>query len=238
VPLQRQIVVIWVIATLIAATGGATGPAMSRAQAVETDSTAAPADTLTTAPADSLRSITVTDSLGIPGTLKGQSDYDPLKMKQTLGRMGSSEVVGRTTWERKKNPRTAIICSMLLPGLGQTYNGRRLKVGLMVGFTSFYAGRMILNWHSYQAYALERDQYTPGSFKYRQADQYAGFYKEEARTYMWWTGAVWLIGLLDSWIDAHLYDVREYTPPPPKTEVPRTEDSVSYLTVGFGLSFK
>jgi hypothetical protein len=238
VPLQRQIVVIWVIAALMAATGGATGPAQSRAQAAETDTTAAPPDT-TAAPGDSIRTITVTDSLGIPGTLKGQSDYDPVKMKEILGRMGSSEVAGRTTWERKKNPRTAMICSMLLPGLGQTYNGRRLKVGLMVGFTSYYAGNMVLNWHRYEAYAVERDQYPPGTLNYHQADQLAAFYKEEARTYLWWTGAVWLIGILDSWIDAHLYDVREYTPPPPpKADVPRTEDSMSYLTVGFGLSLK
>lgn len=238
VPLQRQIVVIWVIAALMAATGAA-GPAPSRAQAAATDTTAVRADTTAAAPVDSLRSITVTDSLGIPGTLKGKSDYDPVEMKEILGRMGSSEVEGRTTWERKKNPRTAMICSMLLPGLGQTYNGRRLKVGLMVGFTSFYAGRMILNWKNYEAYTVERDQYTPGSFNYRQADQLAAFYKEEARTYMWWTGAVWLIGILDSWIDAHLYDVREYTPPPPPDAgVPHTGGEVSYLTLGFGLSFK
>jgi hypothetical protein len=33
--------------------------------------------------------------------------------------------------------------------------------------------------------------------------------------------------------------VREYTPPPPpRADVPRTEDSMSYLTVGFGLSLK
>ena len=27
-----------------------------------------------------------------------------------------------------------MLCHTLLPGLGQVYNGRRLKVGLMVGF--------------------------------------------------------------------------------------------------------
>jgi hypothetical protein len=48
-----------------------------------------------------------------------------------------------------------------------------------------------------------------------------------------------LLGLLDSWIDAHLYDVREYTPPPPpENNVPATGDEVSYLTLGFKLSFK
>jgi hypothetical protein len=162
-------------------------------------------------------------------------------MKEILGRMGSSEVEGRTTWERKKNPRTALLCSMVLPGLGQTYNGRRLKVGLMVGFASYYMGTMILHWHRYEAYALERDLAEPGSGEAQFAGELADFYKEEARTYLWWSGAVWLIGLLDAWIDAHLYDVRAYTPPPPPADagVPRTEDGgTSYLTVGIGLSLK
>lgn len=189
---------------------------------------------------DSTRAITVTDSLGIPGTLKGQTEYDPLEVKDTLRRMGSNEVLGQTTWERKKNPRTALICSMVLPGLGQTYNGRRLKVGLMVGASSYYIGNIILNWRRYQRYSLERDLSEPGSRDERFNGDLAVFYKEEARTYLWWSGAVWLLGLLDSWIDAHLYDVREYTPPPPPaTAVPRTEGGqVSYLTVGIGLSFK
>ena len=191
-------------------------------------------------PGDSLRSVTVTDSLGIPGTLRGQTDYDPLRMKEVLGRMGSSEVAGKTTWERKKNPRTALICSALLPGLGQTYNGRRLKVGLMVGFMSYYVGNMILDWHRYEAYSQEADQAPPGSLAQRQANDLAQFYKEGARTYLWWSGAAWLIGLLDSWIDAHLYDVRAYTPPPPPKEgVPQAgAGETGYITVGIGLSLK
>jgi hypothetical protein len=232
-----------VVSFLFAALLGAI--ATSRAQVAALDTTAA-ADTTTAAfdstvaPVDSLRAITVDDSLGIPGTLKGSTGYDPVQMKEVLGRMGSSEVEGRTTWERKKNPRTAMICSALLPGLGQTYNGRRLKVGLMVGFASYYMGNMVLSWQAYEAYSLERESYAPGSTEYRVAGAYADAYKEDARSFLWWSGAVWLIGILDSWIDAHLYDVREYTPPrPPDAGVPRTESGeVSYLTIGFGLSFK
>ena len=45
--------------------------------------------------------------------------------------------------------------------------------------------------------------------------------------------------MLDSWIDAHLYDVRSYTPPPPPEDaVPRAvNEHVSYLTLGFDLEF-
>jgi len=233
--LTRSIVVLCLIA-VVAGQGSTAGFAQGAAadsSVVRPDSTAAAAEV------DSLRAVTVSDSLGIPGTLEGQTTYDPAEMKEILGRMGSSEVAGRTTWERKKNPRTALICSMVLPGLGQTYNGRRLKVGLMAGFMSYYVGNMILSWHSYQEYDLARSQLDPSTLAYRQTGQLADFYKEEARTYLWWSGACWLIGLLDSWIDAHLYDVRAYTPPPPESSTPQSGGGeVNYLTVGFGLSIK
>lgn len=228
--MRSSIVVIWVIAALA-------GPAVvpvCRAQVAVPDTTAP-----SVVPPDSIRTIVITDSLGVPGTLKGQSDYDPVRMKEILQRMGASEVTGRTAWERRKNPRTAMLCSMLLPGLGQTYNGRRLKVGLMVGAASFYMGNSWLNWRRHEAASLRRESATPGSGEYRLQGQLSEFYKEEARTYLWWSGAAWLIGLVDSWIDAHLYDVREYTPPrPPDESVPRIESETSYLTVGIGLSLK
>ena len=233
--LRRSIVVVCITAALVApGPGGAV-----RAQTAAADSAAVAVDS-TRAASDSLRAVTVSDSLGIPGTLQGQTGYDPAAMKATLNRMGSGEVAGSTTWERKKNPRTALICSMVLPGLGQTYNGRRLKVGLMVGFMSYYVGNMILSWHTYQEYDLAQSQLDPSTLQYRQAGELADFYKEQARTYLWWSGAAWLIGLLDSWIDAHLYDVRAYTPPPaPQAGMPQAGGGdASYLTLGFGISIK
>jgi len=161
-------------------------------------------------------------------------------VKEMLRRMGSSEVAGRTEWERKKNPQVAMLCSALLPGLGQTYNGRRLKVGVMLGFTTFYVGSAWNNWKRYEASIARRDMLTPGSTAFVNENARADFWKEEARTYLWWSGAVWLIGILDSWIDAHLYDVREYTPParPETSGLSSTGVPESYLTVGFTLDWK
>ena len=198
----------------------------------------APADT---SAADSLRAVIVEDSLGIPGTLKGQTvEQTPEETKEILRRMGSSEVEGRTEWERKKNPKVAMLCSALLPGLGQTYNGRRLKVGLMVGASYYYFSRTWLNWRSYERSLVRRDAASPGSPTFRREAENADFYKEEARTFLWWSGAVWLIGILDSWIDAHIYDVREYTPPEHTsiTGLPSSEGPGSYMTIGFDLDWE
>ncbi|HEU4930037.1 MAG TPA: DUF5683 domain-containing protein [Candidatus Krumholzibacteria bacterium] len=198
----------------------------------------APPDSAAT---DTLRTIVVDDSLGVPGTLKGQTTQaSPEEVKEILRRMGSSEVEGRTEWERKKNPKVAMLCSALLPGLGQTYNGRRLKVGLMVGFSYYYLSRTWLNWKSYERSIVRRDAASPGSITYAREATNVEFYKEEARTFLWWSGAVWLVGILDSWIDAHIYDVREYTPPerPDISGLPSTMGPGSYMTVGFDLDWE
>jgi hypothetical protein len=208
---------------------------VARAQLAAPDTTVAPVDTVRIAPPDTLRNITVHDSLGVRGTIKGQTD--PAKTKAILQQMGSNEVVGRTQWERRKNPKVAMLCHTLLPGLGQTYNGRRLKVGLMAGFASYYYGTTWLSYKKWKAAEFQREQFDPGSADYVRLNNVADFYKEEARTFLWWSGAVWLIGLVDSWIDAHLYDVRSYTPPSPPDSVTPTSmnERTNYLTLGFTL---
>jgi hypothetical protein len=208
---------------------------VARAQLAAPDTTVAPIDTVRIAPPDTLRNITVHDSLGVRGTIKGQTD--PAKTKAILQQMGSNEVVGRTQWERRKNPKVAMLCHTLLPGLGQTYNGRRLKVGLMAGVASYYYGTTWLSYKKWKAAEFQREQFDPGSADYVRLNNVADFYKEEARTFLWWSGAVWLIGLVDSWIDAHLYDVRSYTPPSPPDSVTPTSmnERTNYLTLGFTL---
>ncbi len=204
--------------------------------------TAAPDTMQVPAPGDSagtpvpVHSFTARDSLGMPGTLQGLT-IDPDSTKKVLEQMGSNEVEGRTRWERQKNAKVAMLCHTLLPGLGQTYNGRRLKVGLMVGFASYYYGNVWLNYKQWHAAEARRDTYEPGTRQYEHQDDLADFYQEEARTYLWWSGAVWLLGLIDSWIDAHLYDVRSYTPPKvEETQTPRaSNEQINYLTIGFTL---
>jgi hypothetical protein len=207
--------------------------------------TAVPATSRATAAADStgpvlpdsLRSFTVKDSLGVPGTLKGQTVDNPAATKQVLQRMGSNQVEGRTQWEREKNPKVAMICHTLLPGLGQVYNGRRLKVALMAGVATYYYGNTWINYKEWKASEAARDFYPPGTPKYIHQDELASYYEEQARSFLWWSGAVWLLGLIDSWIDAHLYDVRSYTPPkPPETVTPRaSNETTNYMTIGFTL---
>jgi hypothetical protein len=107
----------------------------------------------------------------------------------------------------------------------------------MVGFASYYYGTTWLSYKKWKMHEAKRDDFAPGSDEFEFENELAGFYKEEARTFLWWSGAVWLIGLIDSWIDAHLYDVRSYSPPsPPATVTPTSmNERTNYLTVGFSL---
>ena len=204
------------------------------------DSSSAAADSaITPAPTPApVHPVTVQDSLGIPGTLKGETLDNPERTKAILQRMGANQAPGRTTWEREKNPKVAMLCHTLLPGLGQVYNGRRLKVALMAGAATYYYGTAYIQYKKWHAAEALRDQYPPGSEQYNFQDRLASYYEENARTYLWWSGAVYLLGLLDSWIDAHLYDVRTYTPPAlPETETPHAaNERTNYLTLGFTLS--
>jgi len=138
------------------------------------------------------------------------------QLKETLQNMSRSEVAGATEWERRKNPRVAMLCSAVLPGLGQTYNGRRLKVGVMVGFASFYAGNMILSWQAHERALATRDLLEPNTTAWNYQNRLADYNEEKAKDFLWWSGAVWLIGILDAWADAHTYDVRAYEPHTPE----------------------
>jgi len=171
------------------------------------------------------------DSVATPAPAgERATDAERQELKKTMRNVGRNEVSGTRQWERKKNPQLAMLSSALLPGLGQTYNGRGIKVAVMVGFFSFYAGNMVLSWQRHEFYEAKRDLSPPGSSAFDLNDRLSLFYEEQAIDFLWWTAAVWLIGVLDSWIDAHLYDVRAYTPDAPDAPEPgRKQESSASL---------
>jgi hypothetical protein len=158
---------------------------------------------------------TITGDVQKPGEDPVIDDAERRKLKGELQRMSTREVAGLRQWQRKKNTKVAMLSSALLPGLGQLYNGRRIKVGLAAGFFWTYFAGAWLNWREAQALTAKRDNLpedTP-SYIISDLDAWIDFYKESSRDFVWWTGAIWLICMLDAWIDAHLFDVRAYSPP-------------------------
>jgi hypothetical protein len=137
-------------------------------------------------------------------------------IKGEMARIGGAEVPGERQWERRKSPMVAVVSSMALPGLGQLYNGRRIKTAIAAGTFTYYLARAWLEQKKAQERLKARDAIPRSTIEGRIAwaneDSWYQFYKESALDYVWWSGAVWLITALDAFVDAHLYDVRAVTP--------------------------
>jgi hypothetical protein len=188
------LLVVWLVATPARASGEA------------------PADRAQQAP-DSIRVLEIAPLPPEDSREPETEEADRRRLKQTLQRMGRREVEGQHRWERKKSGKVAMLSSALLPGLGQLYNGRRIKVAVMTAVAYSYAAQIWLNWKSAQRAKVARDRLEPGTTAFNFQNVLSEYYEDEARTWGWWFGAVWIIGILDAWTDAHLYDIRAYTPP-------------------------
>lgn len=196
-----------VIVMMLALVAGAASPAGSRAASLG-DSGAARADT----------------------TGKDEElTRKKLAIKQEMARIGSSEVPGAHKWEREKSATVAMVSSMVLPGLGQLYNGRRIKTVIAVGAFSYYMGTAWLEQKQSQEHLKARDALPPMTVDWMNEDMLYEFHKENAATYLWWSGAVWLIAVLDAFVDAHLYDVRAVTP-----AVTRGPGGTGYVALSIG----
>ena len=109
----------------------------------------------------------------------------------------SSNLLGETHSDSSdsiKSPKNAALSS-IIPGGGQVYNGKKFKAVLIL------AGEVlaIVNWHNnsqlYSSYddANNNDYPLP---KYR--------YLEKRNKYVWWIGFIYIYGLIDAIVDAHL----------------------------------
>ena len=110
----------------------------------------------------------------------------------------SSFLLGEThpdTSDSIKSPKNAALSS-IIPGGGQLYNGKKFKAGLIL------VGEVlaIVNWYNnsqlYSSYDADNDAEYPLP-KYR--------YLEKRNKYVWWIGFIYIYGLIDAIVDAHLH---------------------------------
>ena len=110
----------------------------------------------------------------------------------------SSFLLGEThsdTSDSIKSPKNAALSS-IIPGGGQLYNGKKFKAGLIL------TGEVlaIVNWYNnsqlYSSYDDANNVEYPLP-KYR--------YLEKRNKYVWWIGFIYIYGLIDAIVDAHLH---------------------------------
>ena len=94
-----------------------------------------------------------------------------------------------------KSPKNAALSS-IIPGGGQLYNGKKFKAGLIL------TGEVlaIVNWHNnsqlYSSYDdANNDEYPLPMYRYL----------EKRNKYVWWIGFIYIYGLIDAIVDAHLH---------------------------------
>jgi hypothetical protein len=163
----------------------------------------------------------------VPDTVRVQTPQD---LKNTMATVGLNEVPGLKEWERQKSAKVAVLSSMVLPGLGQAYNGRKWKAAIFGGLFTFYAGTAWVEYKKSEDYLNLRDGLPAGSLPWEEVDRFYQFHKENAKDFMWWAGAVWFFGLLDAFVDAHLYDVRAVDP-----AIFKSSGGQKYLGLSYGL---
>ena len=112
-----------------------------------------------------------------------------------------------------KSPGKAVLMSAILPGLGQYYNESYWKIPVVYGLGAFFV-------YEYTKYNKDFNNYSskfnasittdnPSGSYYLKS--YKEFYRDKRDAFIWYGGFLYLINILDAFVDAHLYgfDVNE-----------------------------
>lgn len=130
----------------------------------------------------------------------------------------------KNTKIKTKSPRSAMIRSLVFPGLGQIYNEQYIKAGIVLAGQSVLIGlRFYYNNKANESIdPMDRE-----------------FYKDRRNLTYWLMGATVLLSMLDAYIDAHLYDFDTGPELALRTGVLRSESVVSRgPNLGFSLRVK
>ena len=92
----------------------------------------------------------------------------------------------------QKSPSKAVRSALLLPGGGQFYNGQKFKGFLLMGGA-------VVSGFLYADYANKYHNYTGVDTFEKER------YLKLRNKYGWWVGFVYIYGLLDAIVEAHLY---------------------------------
>ena len=203
-------VLIAAILTSVALSHGSSPAAASGEAAAERARTAAVRDT-TRAPA--ARPDTLAPEVRPP-------DWSARRIKDLIESQTGPPPIEGTEWRKRKNPRTAMLCALTVPGLGQIYNEKPLKAMIAMGVETFYMLQVLHNYRKEKEELDLRDSYD----KYVQCgpegrdlclnpdwrfhNAWMEEYKARKVDWIWWTSGAVLVIMLDAYVDAHLHDMR------------------------------
>ena len=137
-----------------------------------------------------------------------QQDWSSDHIKELLSQETGEPDIEGSTWKKRKNPRTAMLCALVFPGLGQIYNEKAFKAVIALSVETYYIMNFLHNYRMADDWLEKRDGYDTSDPEWRNANAWYEEYKERTVDWMWWTAGVVLVVMLDAYVDAHLHDMR------------------------------
>jgi hypothetical protein len=113
-----------------------------------------------------------------------------------------------STFHMKKSPWKAVLFSAILPGLGQIYNKSYWKAPIILGLSA-YLGYQIYDYNkTYKDYKsrYEATQFPPDYNGDLNLKTLRNFYRDQRDNFVWYFVIVYVVNLVDAYIDAHLFD--------------------------------
>lgn len=108
----------------------------------------------------------------------------------------------------RKSPTTAVLLSAVLPGAGQFYNESYWKVPIIGGLVGYFGYEYFRNNNLYKDY---RDDYAASQTEINpdgdiNLKTLREFYRDQRDDFVWYFLIVYVINMVDAYVDAHLFD--------------------------------
>lgn len=103
----------------------------------------------------------------------------------------------------QKSPTGAMIRSILLPGFGQYYNESYWKIPVIWGFLGYFAYTAIDQNNKYKEYS---NLYNLGDAQQPRYKTIRDFYRDQRDSFIVYMALTYLLNIVDSFVDAHLFD--------------------------------
>ena len=108
----------------------------------------------------------------------------------------------------RKSPTTAVLLSAVLPGAGQFYNESYWKVPIIGGLVGYFGYEYFRNNNLYKDY---RDDYAASQTEINPEGDFTlktlrEFYRDQRDDFVWYFLIVYVINMVDAYVDAHLFD--------------------------------
>jgi len=108
----------------------------------------------------------------------------------------------------KKSPTVAVLLSAALPGAGQFYNESYWKIPIVGGLVGYFGYEYFRNNNLYKDY---RDRYVESQTGVNPSGDpnlkiLREFYRDQRDDFVWYFLIVYVINMVDAYVDAHLFD--------------------------------